>query len=906
MAVIAQTGDVAENHETGLTLDPLRVRDSSLDWVVQPQQEDDNAANQFFLEPLSASTDFTDQDLLNALQESLGSSGLLEELANEDIAETDIEPLSPVGPMEWLPPLDKDTNDVSEFLSGNFDQTLNYSNQEPQANEPFVLPYRDPLQDWDIDEEDDLYVDEDIANIFNSDDEQSQDDRIPLQDEAHDFDLLSQLVGELNLVSVAGGDMDDFESAIVSNMLTSMNTDEADDSMDMKGAESSNDANIDPSLMFCQPCDENATSFDSEAPDEATFADRISHFQSESTSEFSILPPEEELKHMSRDDLERLLLRTYYQPRSADSDRGARQAADFDSPNPIDEFDEVVVPADDEEEPSEKVHVKLDSSRSQGEELDSRTARPEALQSARPFLEAFGVDAAGSIGKDTTASLTTPTNKRPKPPKNERMCIGHKERIMGLDVSECGKYLATASQDSTVRIWRTLDGKPLATLTDHSVEYECLRVAWASAQWENEHLRRPLTMNDNALAQQATRHSSSRYLLASAGADGTVRLWGCTHPDHDEHDKPATESSPIDEKAHDSNTLNPTSWQCLCVLDHATFNHFTPQDDTDKPQIYSLQFVDHWFGLPTAAEEKTDEAGSNSFLLTSSDDHVHLWEVDQSQKRSKGEDGKGEAKVHLCEVFSIRFGSLHETGYGIRLGQVTGNRERSTASESEGASSEKKIEDVGFRFGGERNPHNLVYVFDSAYSSTNGLLGVALSDGSLRLLNGRGVCLSVLQLPGVESHLTSFGWDSTGERLATCVGTGQLVTWRIAHNTSTPGGPHIQQQRLQPSCTAVLSGGHEPGRPLFGAMYLGETEELLLTWGYDGRVCLWDATRETEIEAPLATLLCKDDYPIFAAAKSQHSGSPSAEKAPDVLAVAGGSTAGFLGVPVYLYDLPAL
>jgi len=62
--------------------------------------------------------------------------------------------------------------------------------------------------------------------------------------------------------------------------------------------------------------------------------------------------------------------------------------------------------------------------------------------------------------------------------KNERSCLGHKETTYGANFSECGKYLATASQDSTVRIWDVARNAPLTTLTEHSTEYECLRVAW--------------------------------------------------------------------------------------------------------------------------------------------------------------------------------------------------------------------------------------------------------------------------------------------------------------------------------------------------------------------------------------------------------------------------------------------
>lgn len=84
--------------------------------------------------------------------------------------------------------------------------------------------------------------------------------------------------------------------------------------------------------------------------------------------------------------------------------------------------------------------------------------RPEALEAAAEFISSFEAGASGL--------------------KNERSCLGHKETIFGTSFSECGKYLATASQDSTVRIWNVEKNSCIATLSEHSKDYECLRAAW--------------------------------------------------------------------------------------------------------------------------------------------------------------------------------------------------------------------------------------------------------------------------------------------------------------------------------------------------------------------------------------------------------------------------------------------
>lgn len=63
-------------------------------------------------------------------------------------------------------------------------------------------------------------------------------------------------------------------------------------------------------------------------------------------------------------------------------------------------------------------------------------------------------------------------------PQNERSCFGHKETIFGLSFSPCGKYLATAGQDSKIMVWNTEKNSLISTLTGHDVDHECLRVTW--------------------------------------------------------------------------------------------------------------------------------------------------------------------------------------------------------------------------------------------------------------------------------------------------------------------------------------------------------------------------------------------------------------------------------------------
>jgi len=342
-------------------------------------------------------------------------------------------------------------------------------------------------------------------------------------------------------------------------------------------------------------------------------------------------------------------------------------------------------------------------------------------------------------------------------------------------------------------------------------------------------------------------------LIATGGADGTVKVWTTQNP-----------------SAKDS-------WTCCATLDHSDLERVpaNPEDEAEKPQVYSVQWIDHWSGLPG------DDTTQNSFLLTSSDDFIHLWELSAKPQGDSKE-------LDFREVMSLNFMAFQNPGYGVSVCQVTNS---GLAVQCSGGKVQKTstVASPQKAYGGERNPNNMVFVFDANYCPANGLLGAALSDGTLRLINGRGVCISIMQLPGCQSHLTSFSWDSTGTRLATSVATGHVILW----------GMHVHDDKgsLGTTCAAILEGGHEPGRPVFGSKFIGPGENLLLTWGVDGRLCLWDSFSLGNIHAPIAPLLANTDYPIYAV-----------DALPSYIAVAGGGGGGgmtpsFLGVPVMIYDV---
>lgn len=73
----------------------------------------------------------------------------------------------------------------------------------------------------------------------------------------------------------------------------------------------------------------------------------------------------------------------------------------------------------------------------------------------------------------------------------------------------------------------------------------------------------------------------------------------------------------------------------------------------------------------------------------------------------------------------------------------------------------------------------------------------------------------------------------------------------------------------------------------------------MVSWGIDGRLCLWDSRCYGNISSPIASLVSKDDYPLYALDMINN----SKENGGAVIAIGGGRDGGFLGVPIYLYDV---
>ncbi|KAI9684565.1 MAG: hypothetical protein M1822_005653 [Bathelium mastoideum] len=114
---------------------------------------------------------------------------------------------------------------------------------------------------------------------------------------------------------------------------------------------------------------------------------------------------------------------------------------------------------------------------------------------------------------------------------------GHSENIRAIAFSPCGKQLVSASDDKTVRIWDTCLGTALFTLEGHSECVTCARFSPAGhqiASAADDNIVRLWDTKSGVTLHVLEGHSGSIYALgfspdgkqlASASGDKTIRIW---------------------------------------------------------------------------------------------------------------------------------------------------------------------------------------------------------------------------------------------------------------------------------------------------------------------------------------------------------------------------------------------
>lgn len=114
---------------------------------------------------------------------------------------------------------------------------------------------------------------------------------------------------------------------------------------------------------------------------------------------------------------------------------------------------------------------------------------------------------------------------------------GHKDGVLALAFSPCGKFLATAGEDNTIRLWDIPDGIEIQAIEAHQGDIRAIAFdqdgdAFASASWDKSvkiwktadcSTLAAVTSHDAAVNALAFSHDGS--LLFSGSDDGTVKIF---------------------------------------------------------------------------------------------------------------------------------------------------------------------------------------------------------------------------------------------------------------------------------------------------------------------------------------------------------------------------------------------
>ena len=198
-------------------------------------------------------------------------------------------------------------------------------------------------------------------------------------------------------------------------------------------------------------------------------------------------------------------------------------------------------------------------------------------------------------------------------------------------------------------------------------------------------------------------------------------------------------------------------------------------------------------------------------------------------------------------------------------------------------------DDIAYQFGGERNPSNTPFVFESSFSSKSNLVFSALSDGSLRwcdMRSGEGIQVGCSPLV--------FG----GEAPCTCVDvreeTGEMVVG-VGGGDGRLGLVDIRNSSS--SSILTTSSSHPHTRSVFGLKFMEGGDEMV-SWGGDGKVSFSSIQSNVEIHLDLSISPFSQPFPIFDLSFCPSTGQ---------LAMVGGSSSNstFLGVPIPILSLPS-
>ncbi|MBE7382183.1 MAG: TIR domain-containing protein [Leptolyngbya sp. SIO1E4] len=468
---------------------------------------------------------------------------------------------------------------------------------------------------------------------------------------------------------------------------------------------------------------------------------------------------------------------------------------------------------------------------------------------------------------------------------------GHGDWIYGLSFSPDGSTLATASRDSTVKLWDANTGQELQTLQGHgnwvsgvsfSPDGSILATAGGDDQvklWDVSSGQELQTLQGHGNWFTRVEFSPDGAILATASGDGTVKLWdantGQEHKTLQGHNDSVWGVS----FSPDGMALATASNDGIVKLWDTSSGQQIHAFEGHRVSVNSVRFSPNGTTLATASHDGTvklwdassgqqihifegheNVVRSVSFspdgttLVTTSDDRtVQLWDVSSRQRLQT-------LKSHENWVWSASFSSdgttLASASHDgtVKLWDVHSGQERQTLEGHGGL------------------------VNSVSFSPDGSILASAISDGTLKLWDTR----SGQERQTVQGHkhwVTSVSFSPDGSTLASVSNNGTVKLWNAddgqARQTLTGHGDSVWSVSFSPDSTLLATASNDSTVKLWDANSGQERQTLaghgdsvngvsfspdgsiLASASSDGTVKLWDthSGQERQTLAGHATLV---------------------------------------------------
>lgn len=203
---------------------------------------------------------------------------------------------------------------------------------------------------------------------------------------------------------------------------------------------------------------------------------------------------------------------------------------------------------------------------------------------------------------------------------------GHTSTVWSLSFSPCGNHLASASDDSTVRIWSRLDEVQCKA---RGLQPQGKVAGRAGDRWVCTNVLKGWFGRTVYSVDWAKGREGTLGRLAAAGGDGRICVWEIARPEGEEGAPVATLIASV-EDAHGVSDINCVSWGPLCKAEQDVRPHEWPDLDPEADGSEDAARFEE-IGEDDDAEmggNGSDTRGWNHLLASTADDgSLRVWRV---------------------------------------------------------------------------------------------------------------------------------------------------------------------------------------------------------------------------------------------------------------------------------------